>query len=462
MNTSNSTNPTFGKHAVVLGASIAGLVTGRVLADYFDKVTIIERDQEIDEIDFRKGVPQARHPHALLKRGDLIFEELFPGLNQQLRDQGALPINVGNELAWFTFGGWRPSYQSDIVGLACSRPMLETAIRRRLRGLSNVTFKAGWEAAGLQAGSDGTRASAVKIRSRAGNHDQQLIGADFVVDASGRESHAPEWLESLGYTPPTETYIDAFPGYATRIYKRPANFQGHWKMLYVQPTPPNDTRGGIIIPLEGDRWHATIIGMNQDYPPTDEAGYLRFARSLATLEFYEAVKEAEPLSPVIGFRSGSNRLRHYAELPRFLENFVVLGDAAYSFDPVYGQGMTVAAMSAYELGRCLQERRDGNASLAGLAEQFQQRLMEVISLPWQIATGEDMRWPKTTGANLDADPAAAMMQNYLAQVMFATTKNPAVTEAFYRVMHLLDDPSVFFRPDLVLQVAAEMSMGVAG
>ena len=462
MNTSNSTKPTFGKHAIVIGASIAGLVTGRVLADYFDKVTIIERDQEIDEADFRKGVPQARHPHVLLKRGEQIIEELFPGLGRQLKDQGAIPINMGNEVAWFTFGGWRPPYESSIINLACSRPMLETAIRRRLSGLSNVSFKAGWEVTGLQTDPSHTRASAVKIRSRAGNHDQQLIEADFIVDASGRESHAPEWLESLGYIPPTETYIDAFPGYATRIYKRPANFQGRWKMLYIQPTPPADTRGGIIIPLEGDRWHATLIGMSQDYPPTDEAGYLRFARSLTNLEMYEALKEAEPLTPIIGFRSGSNRLRHYAQLPRFLENFVVLGDAAYSFNPVYGQGMAVAAMSAYELGNCLQERQNKNERLAGLAEQYQQRLLGVIHLPWQIATGEDMRWPKTTGAELNSDPAAALMQNYLTQVMFTTTKNPAVTEAFYRVMNILDDPNIFFRPDLVLQVAAEMSIGAAG
>jgi len=457
LNTSNSLSKTFGKQAIVIGGSIAGLVAGRVLADYFEQVTIIERDDWTEGADFRKGVPQARHPHALLKRGEQILEELFPGLRQQLISEGAVPVNMGSETAWFTFGGWRPRYESSINNIACSRPMLETAIRRKLSNLSNLSFKVGWEVTGLQADSANAKATAVKIRQRAGTQQELIMEADFIVDASGRESHVPEWLEALGYTPPSETVINAFPGYATRIYKRPANFEGYWKLFYIQPTPPNDNRGAIITPLEGDRWHATLIGMSQEYPPTDEASYLEYARSLPTQEFFEAIKEAEPLTPIVGFRSGSNRLRHYEQLPNFLENFVALGDAVYSFNPVYGQGMTVAAISALELGKCLQERQNENENLTGLAEQFQNRLMEVISLPWQIATSEDMRWPNTTGVEPNTDPAAALMQNYLTQVMFTTTKNPSVTEAFYRVMNILDTPNVFFQPDLVLQVAAEMS-----
>lgn len=370
MNNLNSASQTFGKQAVVIGGSIAGMVTGRVLANYFEQVTVIERDHWTEAVDFRKGAPQARHPHVLLKRGELIFEELFPGLGQQLKAQGAISLNMGDDLAWFTFGNWRPRYESSLINLACSRPLLETTLRRRLVGLSNVTFKAGWEVTGLQADPTHTRACAVNIRSRDGKQTGQVIPADFIVDAGGRESRAPEWLETLGFIPPRETVINAFPGYATRIYKRPANFQGYWKSLYIQPTPPNDKRGGLIMPLEGDRWHVTLIGMNQDYPPTDEASYLEYARSLATRELFEAIKAAEPLTSIIGFRSGSNRLRHYEALPGFLENFVALGDAVYAFNPVYGQGMTVAAMSALELDQALLERQTKNEGLTGPAEQF--------------------------------------------------------------------------------------------
>jgi 2-polyprenyl-6-methoxyphenol hydroxylase-like FAD-dependent oxidoreductase len=458
LNTTNSSKKGFGKHAVVIGGSIAGMVAGRVLTDFFEQVTIIERDSwdhRTEAADFRKGVPQARHPHILLKRGELIFEELFPGLGNQLKAKGAVPVNMGDDLAWFTFGNWRPRYESSLTNLACSRPMLESTIRQRLSGPSNLNFKAGWEVTGLQANLSQTKAQGVKVRSRDGNQTEQLIPADFIVDASGRGSRASEWLETMGYTLPRETVINALPGYATRIYKRPANFQRYWKSLYIQPTPPNEKRGAIILPMEGDRWHVTLIGMNQDYPPTDEERYLEFARNLATPELIEAIKEAEPVTPIIGFRSGSNRLKHFEELPDYLENFVALGDSVYAFNPVYGQGMTVAAMSGIELRNFLQERQQENENLAGLAGQFQKRLMEVITVPWQVATGEDMRWPETTGIEPSFDPEAALMQNYLGQVMFATTKTPAVTEAFYRVMNIVDPPSLFFRPDLVLQVAAE-------
>ncbi len=459
MNVQNPSNKPLGQQAIVIGGSIAGLVASRVLANHFKQVTIIERDQWSGAAEFRKGVPQARHVHALLKRGEQVFEELFPGIGDQLKAAGAVPVNMGSEITWFTFGRWRPSYESSLINISCSRPMLETAIRDRLVSFSNIAFKSGWEVIGLEADASRTKASAVKIRSRDDNQTELLMQADLIVDASGRESHAPEWLEKLGYTPPQETVINAFPGYASRIYKIPPQFQSDWKMVYVQPTPPNDTRGAAIFPLEDNRWHVTLLGMNQDYPPTDEEEYLEFARNLPTPVVYEAIKDAEPLSPIVGFRSGSNRLRHFDALPRWLENFVAIGDSVYSFNPVYGQGMSVAALTALELGSCLQDYSTAGKGLTGLAEQFQKKLVEVISVPWQIATGEDMRWPATAGIEANPDPSAALMQNYLAQVMYTTTKNPAVLEVFYRVVNMVESPTLFFRPDVVLQVAAEMSIG---
>lgn len=461
----NFENKTFGKQAVVIGASIAGMIAGRILADYFENVIIIERDNWdhwTEAADFRKGVPQARHPHVLLKRGELILEELFPGLVKQLNDLGAISVNTGKELAWMTLGNWRPSYETKLVNLACSRPMLETGIRRRLASFSNVSFKIGWEAVGLLSDPSNTKARALKLRSRDTNRTERLIPANLIVDASGRESKAPEWLKNLGFKPPRETVINAYSGYATRIYRRPENFQGYWKTLYVQPNAPKDKRGGIITPLEGNRWHVTLIGMNKDYPPTDEPGFLEYARSMPTLEFYDAIKDAKALSPIIGYRNGSNRLRHYATMPAFLENFVALGDSVYAFNPVYGQGMTIAAMAGMELEKCLRERREANQNLTGLAEQFQKRLLEVISLPWQAATSEDMRWPSTTGAEPNPDPAAGLMQNYMAQVLHTTTKNPVVTEAFYKVMNMLEPPTSLFRPNVVLLVAAEIGRSLPG
>jgi 2-polyprenyl-6-methoxyphenol hydroxylase-like FAD-dependent oxidoreductase len=235
----------------------------------------------------------------------------------------------------------------------------------------------------------------VRLRGRRGlaEHETRLA-ADLVVDASGRESQAPQWLANLGYTPPRETSIRAFAGYASRLYQRPAEFGRNWKTLYVRPTPPHGTRGGVIIPIEGDRWHVTLLSMAGDYPPTDEAGFLAFARSLPAPQFYEAIKAAEPLTMIYGYRRTESRVRHYDQLPRYLEGFLVCGDAAYSLNPVYAQGMTAAVLGSLALEQCLRaQQRQGD--LSGLPKAFQTQLSRVVADPWQMVTREDGRWPAT-------------------------------------------------------------------
>jgi 2-polyprenyl-6-methoxyphenol hydroxylase-like FAD-dependent oxidoreductase len=273
------------------------------------------------------------------------------------------------------------------------------------------------------------------------------------VDASGRDSHAPEWLTALGYPAPQETTISSAPGYATRVYQRPADFPADLKVMYVQPTPPDQTRGAIILPLEGDRWHVCMIGMAADYPPTDEAGFLAFARSLPSSIIYDAIKHAEPLSPIIGFRRGENRERRYDQLPRHLERFLVLGDAVYAFNPVYGQGMTIATISSLVLDQCLREQRERQSvdTFSGLAQRFQTQLAEATAAAWQMSTGEDRRWAALReGSTLD--PALQLTQRYMEQVIKASLTIPAVAETFYRVQQMIDPPTAFFRPDIVLQV----------
>lgn len=219
--------------------------------------------------------------------------------------------------------------------------------------------------------------------------------ADLVVDASGRNSQAPTWLAKLGYEPPRETIVNSFPGYSTRIYQRPANFDGGWKTLSIRPTPPHGTRGGLIIPIEGDRWQVTLVGMGHDYPPTSEEGYLDFARSLPVPQLYDAIKDAQPLTRPCGYRSTENRLRHYDKLPRYLEGFLVMGDAVYALNPVYAQGMTVSVMGSVALERCLEDQFVTGQEITGLAQTFQQKLAKLASGLWKMATREDGRWPAT-------------------------------------------------------------------
>ncbi len=279
------------------------------------------------------------------------------------------------------------------------------------------------------------------------------LQADLVVDASGRDSHAPEWLEGLGYTPPQETTINAFAGYSTRIYRKLANFADTWKSLYVMAMYPHSPRGAVILPMEGDRWQVCLIGMNGDYPPTDETEFMAFARSLRTPRFYEAIKQAEPLTAPYGYRRVENRMRYYEKLPRYLENFLVTGDAVYAFNPVYGQGMSTAAMASQTLDACL--RQQSGQSLQGLAQRFQKALAVVAAGPWQLATGQDVRWPRTTGGQASdpmTHPMTRMVQHYLDRVLATMPYSATVAEAFLYVQNMLKPPTSLFHPKIMWQV----------
>ena len=440
------------QHAVVIGGSISGLAAARVLADYCERVTVIERDVAPAADEFRKGVPQARHPHVLLKGGELALEKLFPGLRQELLDDGALPLNMGFEMEWFFQGQWREKYSSSLINVACSRPLLESAIHTRLQAHPKVVFIQESEVVGLLVDESKTRVAGIRTCSRQ-THTITEIQANIVVDASGRDSETPRWLEELGLPVPGETCVTSKPGYATRIYAIPENFNEAWKAIYIQPSAPNHTRGAIIVAMEGNRWHVTMCGMAGDYPPTTEETFLEFAKSLPDQRIYEAIKDARPLTPVWSFRRGDNRLRHYERLAQYLEGFLVFGDAVYALNPVYGQGMTVAALGAMAMEKCLREQQAAHPDgrLDGLSKCFQQRLAAVIAGPWQLATGEDRRWNVDDNVT-PPDFPTRMMQNYMGKLLRVALTDTSVSEAFFQVQQMTAPPTLFFRPDIVLRV----------
>lgn len=381
-------------HAVVIGSGIAGLTAARVLTDHFGRVTLVERDRLNASAGFRRGVPQAHHAHTLLPSGQLVLERLFPGLVGDLLAQGAVPIDPNRDVAFYHAGSWRkPRPRSTALSVGASRPLLETALYRRVADHPRVSIVHGVEVLGLSVDEAGRRVTGVRMW----DWRETGLAADLVVDASGRGSRAGLWLQDLGYAPPHETTIDAFAGYASRIYRRPPAFSESWTYLYIRPTAPDAARGGVIIPLEGERWHVSLFGMARDYPPTDEAGFLDFARSLPTPRLYEAIKDAEPLTQGHGYRGTENRLHHYDRLASYLEGFLVMGDAAYTLNPVYALGMTAAALENQALDESLrhQRRQQRKSDLAGLAGIFHKRLRKAVDRPLRLATSEDRRWPTT-------------------------------------------------------------------
>lgn len=441
----------FGR-AVVIGGSIAGLTAARVLSDHFDKVTVIERGPMADGIEFPKGVPQSRHPHVLLIRGERILEGHFPGFKQDLIDGGAKAMNFGRDLKMRFPGGWLPHYETQLEGVAASRKLIDFTVYQHVSKISNVDFKPNSEVVSICTDDDNQRAIGVQIYNREDGRVED-VPAELVVDASGRNSKAPHWFAQLGYDAPEDQVVNAFPGYATRIYEIPENFDRGWKSLYIMPNPPEVSRGAIIVPMEGGYWHVTLIGMNRDNPPTDEAGFMEFARSLVSSDVYDAITAAKPVSPIWGYRRAENRMRRYDKLEKYLEGFIATGDAVYALNPVYGQGMTLASIASTILDQCLTEQAAAGEGddFSGMAEKFQKLLSKELVMPWQTATNEDMRWPETEGKQ-ELDPASKFIGRYFNLVLQAMPHSVKVTDAFFHVQNMIKPPTILMHPVIMFTV----------
>jgi len=435
-----------GNHALVLGAGVAGLLAARVLSRYFGTVTVIERDELLAGPAPRPGVPQSRHVHGLLAPGLSILEQLFPDIHSELEAAGAPAVDWVQDIRWFTVGGWKPRFPSGIVSLACSRDLLESIVRRRVATLPNVRFEQRTEAIGLL-GSNGAGVSGACIRERASSEEHRTVSveADLVVDATGRNSRAAEWLVDFGYGPTAATLINSFVGYASRMFEPPSASEYDWKALAMLATPPEGKRGGVIQTIEGNRWMVTLAGAARDYPPTDEDGFTAFARSLPQVDVYQAICRAKPLGPIRGYRRTENQLRHFNRLRRWPSGFIVLGDAVCTLNPIYAQGMTVAAVSAITLDRSLR-RWSGELSTT-FGYRFQRAVARTVSVPWLLATGEDFRHPTTEGGR--PDMLTRFMHRYIDRLQLVATHDPVAHRALIAVLNLLIPPTSLLNPRLI-------------
>jgi 2-polyprenyl-6-methoxyphenol hydroxylase-like FAD-dependent oxidoreductase len=429
-------------HAVVVGGSLAGLLAARVLTDHFDRVTLVERDRFPAGAEFRAGTPQSRHLHVLWTRGLELMEDLFPGLERMLLGAGAVEIGVPADVLWLTSAGWRNRFDVTRL-LTFSRPLLDWAVRTRLT--ADATSRSGAlelleanEAVGLVP--KGADVAGVELRSG------ESIAADLVVDATGRGSRAPAWLAALGYPAPPETLVDPLLGYASRYYAIPPGFDPGWKALYLQADPPATRRTGGLFPQEGGRWICSLSGAGRDYGPTDESTFLEFAKGLRDPVLYEAIRDAEPLSPITGFRRTANHRRHYERLAAWPRGFVVMGDATCAFNPIYGQGMSVAAISAMALDRCLHE------APGGLERRFQRRVARSGAGAWLIATGEDLRYRETEAAPTRL--STRVINAYVDRVVATANVDRRVCASLLDVIALSSAPTSLFSPAVLARVTA--------
>ena len=438
-----------GEHAIVVGGSMAGLLAARVLADAFARVTVIDRDRFPDGPDFRKGVPQSRHLHVLLARGLEIAGDYFPGLDDELLTAGAVSLEWPTDAIWLSPRGWMRRFHPGLFFVSTSRELLEATVRGRVAARTNVSFREGHEVTALVASPSRAAIRGVRLRPRAagdGSRGEETLEADLVVDASGRLSNAPSWLTALAYEAPPEERVDAFLGYASRDYAIPADFRGDWKAIMIQAKPPHATRAGYLFQIAPDRWRLSLMGAGRDYPPTDEEGFLGFARSLRSPLVAEAIDGAEPLTPIFGYQQTANQRRYFERLRHLPERFLVTGDALFAFNPIYGQGMTAAAQAALALDGLLRERPDGD--LTGIGRRFHRAVARANAGAWLIATGEDLRFATTEGGARSLQ--TRLTHRYLDRVMRAATESRGAHFGFLDVIQLVAPPTALFKPGVLL------------
>ena len=429
---------------VVVGGGIAGLLAARVLAEHHLDVRVLDRDQVggEDPSTPRRGVPQGRHIHALLPRGRWILEELFPGLTGQLVDAGAPFGDLLADARLHLSGHRFARADADLVTVSVSRPYLEACIRERVAGLANVTVGPPTDVLGLVTAPDGTRVRGVRVLRRADGSAEEVLDATLVIDAMGRGSRTPAWLRELGYAPPTSDRIVADLGYATRHYRLdPDVLGGDWGTL--QGPTPTCPRGGALARIEGDRWTVTLFGLLGDHPPTDPAGFEAFADSLAFPDLATAIRSGTPLDHPVAYRFPASVRRRYERLGRVPGGLLPIGDAVCSLNPIYGQGMTVAALQALALRE--QVQRDGTVE----PRRWFRRIARIVDAPWDMVVGGDLAHPEVDGPRT---AKVRLLGAYIARLHAAAAQEPRCAVAFARVMAMVDPPTSLLRPGTVTRV----------
>ncbi|GAA0402437.1 FAD-dependent oxidoreductase [Streptomyces luteireticuli] len=434
------------RHAVVIGGSLAGLLAAHVLKDHADSVTVVERDRYPDGPEHRPGVPQDRHAHLFLKGGVDALEKLLPGLSEELLQEGAPRLAMPTDILQWQGGDWYRRTAASTHVLTGSRPLPEWVVRRRVLADPRITVLEGTEVTGLVG--DAARIRGVRVRARGAGQETRTLTADLVLDASGRSSRAPAWLRAIGAEPPHEETIDAGLAYATRFYRSgPGTGELPYRAVYMA-IDGRQPRGGILAPVEGDdRWIVLMSGFRGNEPPTDEAGYLDFAASLPHPVIREWLEKAEPLGSIHGFRKASNVRRRYDLPGRRPAGFLATGEALCAFNPVYGQGMSVAALCAVALRDTL-----GDPRRTPTTRRVQRAMAAVARRAWDISTGGDRAVPGVTGNAVRPRAVDRPVAWYLDRVIRRVPGNPVVGDAFREVGSLAAPNTRLFTPKVLRAV----------
>ncbi|MGW4383857.1 FAD-dependent oxidoreductase [Kitasatospora sp. NPDC004531] len=423
-------------HAVVLGAGIAGLCAARVLSETFERVTLVERDELAADGAVRRGVPQGAHVHSLTVRGAGVLEEFFPGFIDELAADGASLVTALSEVDIVFFGSLLSKVPVGTV-LQAGRPFLEERLRAKVCAAPNLTVLDGHEAVAPLAAPDRTRVTGIRV---ARGDSREDLEADLVVDAMGRAGRGAAWLATLGHRKPVEQRLRVDVGYASRRYRIPAGTAGPNRALLVGATPARP-RGLVLTQQENDLWVLSLYGFGRPHhPPTEAAEFLEFARELATADMWDAIRRAEPVTGIASFGYPHSLRRHFQRLRRLPDGLISVGDALCSLNPIYGAGMTVAALEAAALRNCL---ADGTRDLP---RRFYRSAAKALRLSWLFATAADRAMPQVPGTR----PAlAALLGKSFDATMRAAATDPKVATAVWNAVSLTGSPAALARPHVL-------------
>ncbi|MEU8530236.1 MULTISPECIES: FAD-dependent oxidoreductase [Streptomyces] len=442
------------RHAVVIGGSLAGLLAARVLAEHAERVTVVERDRFPEGPEARPGVPQGKHLHVLLEGGQQALESLLPGFLDELTELGAPKVGMPQDLVQWANGCWIRRTPATTHLFTGSRPQLEWLVRRRVLADPRIESVEGTEAVGLAG--DSSRVRGVLLRERGAGSDKETrtLEADLVVDASGRGSKAPDWLAGIGAEAPHEEILDTGLAYATRVYRSEEEPERTDALGYYVVPNPEQVYGGVVLPIGEGRHLVTLSGLRADAPPTDEAGFEEYAKRLPHPIVSEWLARAEPDSPVFGFRKTANVRRRYDRPGRRPAGFLATGDALATFNPIYGQGMAVAALSAVALRDALGDRKRTPST-----RRVQRALFDASKFAWDISNGADKKMPGVTGNVLGDRPADKPASWYLGRVQERYMGDPVVGGAFRKVLTLSAPVTALFAPEVFRAVLGPVLPG---
>ncbi len=429
--------------ALIIGASIAGLFAGRILADYFDEVVLIDKEHLDQGPVPRKAVPQGNHLHAILTPTFHMLKRFMPDLIDDLVAGGAHVFDCGKGWKFHIHGNFLACGETGQTLIGSSRPFFEDHLRRRVARISNVEIRCGYVfSSWVTNNHDGCVEGIV---AKSGTQEVELR-ADLVVDARGRASNLPKELQELGYEMPKEELIGVDLGYTSRLY-RADDFSPDWNFLVVNPAAPNSWTGAVVEKIENEMWIVTQFGYFGDHVPADEKEFMACAQSLDVSDVADFLAIAKPVSDFRKFGTRQCSMRRFERMNAFPDRLLVIGDAVCSLNPIYGQGMTKAAREATHLWDSLADHFKQTDSLDGFADEFRKSLPAAgAEWAWQLTAGADLAYPQTTG---ERQRGGAFMGWYMKRLFLRSAKNLDTRKRLFNTLMLIDPPNHLMKPGMI-------------